>query len=67
MKVTDLTRRTLAVRREARQMERLGYRRHETDWEIHRGIHARLNDDTRIVDARVSADGLYVWTKLGKP
>lgn len=61
MKVTDFTRRALAVRREKRDMARKGYVRHETDWEIHRG--GRIGD--RIVDARVSVDGLYVYTKLG--
>ena len=61
MKVTELTRRALAVRREEKQMTALGYRKHETDWEIHRG--ARFGNV--IVDAKVSADGKHVWTKLG--
>ncbi len=63
MKVTDVTRRALAVRREARTLTRAGYRRHETDWEIHRGYRYR----EVIVDARISCDGKYVWTKLGEP
>ncbi|MGX0136335.1 hypothetical protein [Cupriavidus metallidurans] len=61
MIVTDNTRCALAVRREARELTRQGYRKHETDWEIHRG--GRHNEV--IVDAKVSADGMHVWTKLG--
>jgi hypothetical protein len=61
--VTDLTRRALASRREARRMLAAGYRRHETDWEIHRG--GRHRDV--ILDAKVSADRKYVWTKIGAP
>lgn len=61
MKVTDSTRKALKLRREARQLEKLGYRRHETDWEIHRGYRYR----ERIIDAKVSSDGKYVWTLLG--
>lgn len=55
-------RRTLAVRREARRLSALGYRKHETDWEIHRG--GRYNE--RIIDAKISICGKFVWTKLGK-
>ncbi|MBY4947050.1 hypothetical protein K6V92_10510 [Cupriavidus respiraculi] len=62
MIVTDFTRQALAVRREDRRMKALGYRKHETDWEIHRG--ARYNDV--IVDAKISRCGKYVWTKLGE-
>jgi hypothetical protein len=62
MKVTDFTRRALAYRREDRRMTKLGYRRCETDWEIHRGG----REHEVIVDARISCDGKYVWTKLGK-
>lgn len=61
MKVTDLTRRALAVRREERALARLGYRKHETDWEIHRGGRYR----EVIVDAKVSVCGKYVYTLLG--
>ena len=63
MKVTDFTRRALAVRREARNLERQGYRKHETDWEILRGARYR----EVIVDARISVDGKHVWTKIGPP
>lgn len=62
MKVTEHTRRALAIRREARRMLAAGYRRHETDWEIHRGYRWR----DVIVDAKVSVDGKYVWTKIGQ-
>lgn len=61
MKFTSRTRHALAVRREARRMTKLGYRKHETDWELNRG----LMWDMRITDARVSCDGKYVWTKIG--
>jgi hypothetical protein len=62
MLVTDFTRKCLAFRREKRRLEAAGYRQHETDWEIHRGF---LWDHV-IVDAKVSVDGKYVYTKLGK-
>lgn len=62
MKVTAATRAVLARRREYRALVAAGYRRHETDWEIHRG---HLYDHI-IVDAKVSTDGKYVYTKLGK-
>ncbi len=62
MKVTKLTKSALAVRRERRNLEREGFRRHETDWEIHRG----MRYDEVIVEARISACGKYVYTKLGK-
>ena len=61
MKVTDFTRRALAFRREERRLTKLGYRRHETDWEIHRG--GRIRE--RIIDAKISVDGMYVYTLLG--
>lgn len=54
-------REALAIRREARRMEAAGYRKHETDWEIHRG--SRIGDV--IADAKISVCGGYVWTKLG--
>jgi hypothetical protein len=63
MKVTEVTKRALAVRREERRMEAAGYRKNETDWEIHRG--ARRGE--RIVDAKVSVCGGYVWTKIAPP
>ena len=62
MKVTDLTRKCLAARREDRRMKRLGYTKHETDWTIHRGLGAT---HLVIVDAKISVDGKYVWTKIG--
>lgn len=62
MKVTEVTKSVLAVRKEIREMEAAGFRKHETDWEIHRG--GRWNE--RIVDVKISVDGKYVWTKLGK-
>ena len=49
------------VRDDRRRMTALGYRQHETDWEIHRGAMV----GQVIVDAQVSADGKYVWTKIG--
>ena len=61
MRVTPRTRDLLAARREARKLQAQGYRRHETDWEIHRG--ARYRDV--IIDVQISVDGKYVWTLLG--
>jgi hypothetical protein len=43
-------------------MTSLGYRKHETDWEIHRGG----RHDEVISDVKISCDGKYVWTKLEK-
>lgn len=63
MIVTDWTREALAVRREERRLKALGYRKHETDWEIHRGFRTR----ERIVDVKVSIDGKYVRTLIGIP
>jgi hypothetical protein len=62
VKVTEFTRNALAFRRQKRRLEAEGYRMHETDWEIHRGFRY----DERIVDAKVSVCGRYVYTKLGK-
>jgi hypothetical protein len=61
MKVTERTKSALAMRREKRDLERQGFRRHETDWEIHRGMRQR----EVIVEARISTCGKYVYTKLG--
>lgn len=63
MKFTDRTKRVLAFRKEERQLLKAGYRRHETDWEIDRG---GLQDHI-IVDVKISVNGKYVYTKLGKP
>jgi hypothetical protein len=62
MKVTKLTRERLAARREDRRMKQLGYTKHETDWTIHRGLGTT---HLVIVDAKISVDGKYVWTKIG--
>ncbi len=61
MKVTNFTRESLAVRREHRDLTKRGYRRHETDWEIHRGY--RVGEV--IKDAKISVDGLHVYTLVG--
>jgi hypothetical protein len=60
MKVTDQTRELLAFKRQERKLLAAGYRMHETDWEIHRGM--RYNE--RIVDVQISTDGKFVYTKL---
>lgn len=65
MLVTERTREILAYRRarqhEERELTALGYRKHETDWELHRGYAYRR----KIVDAKISFDGKYVWTLIG--
>ena len=61
MKVTASTRRALGIRREARNLKRLGYRKHETDWEIHRGHRT----GEVIQDVKISMDGRYVYTLVG--
>lgn len=63
MIVNHITRRALDVRREEQELTGLGYRRHETDWEILRGFRT----GERIVDAKISADGKHVYTLLGRP
>lgn len=63
MKVSDLTRSALRFRREERELQKRGYRRHETDWEIHRGYASTKG--YRILDAKVSCDGMYVYTRIG--
>lgn len=60
MKVNWLTKRNLILRREERAMREAGYRKHETDWEIHRGFKV----GHIITDAQVSADGMHVYTKI---
>ncbi|MGB0662821.1 MAG: hypothetical protein ACPGMR_03425 [Pontibacterium sp.] len=62
MRVTDRTRKALKARKERRELEKQGYRKHETDWEIHRGN----KRDQKIIDAKVSICGKYVYTKLGE-
>lgn len=64
MKVTDRTRKALAARRELRRMTALGYRRHETDWEVNRGLG---QTHKVITDAKISACGKYVYTLIGDP
>lgn len=63
MRVTETTKLALAVRRQDKKLKKLGYRRHETDWEIVSG--SRYNEV--IVDAVISVDGKSVYTKIGKP
>jgi hypothetical protein len=63
MLVTERTREALKFRREERDLKKAGFRRHETDWEIHRGM--RYSE--RILEARISCDGRYVYTRLGMP
>ena len=63
MKMTNVTRQALRIRRERRDLLAAGYRQHETDWEIHRGC--RMGE--KIVDAIISCDGMYVYTKTAMP
>ncbi len=60
MKVSDITKRVLAARREQRDLEQRGYRKHATDWEIHRGTKTAYV----ITDAKISVCGKYVYTKI---
>jgi len=50
----------ITAQKEHVRLTAAGYRRHETDWEIHRG--ALIGQ--QIVDAIISSDGLYVYTKV---
>lgn len=65
---TRFMKNALRARREARHLEKLGYRRFETDWEIHRGfLSGGLCLDGKIVDVKISWDGKSVWTLLNYP
>lgn len=57
----DFCKRAIPLRRQARKLSAAGYRQHETDWEIIRGV----RHDEIIVDAVISVDGKSVWTKIG--
>lgn len=59
----EIVTRRKAILEETQRMTALGYRKHETDWEIHRGVRYR----EVIVDAQISVDRKRVWTKLGEP
>lgn len=51
----------LAWRRQERNLKKLGYNRHEADWEIHRGsLYGKI-----ILDVKISLCGKYIWTLLG--
>lgn len=63
MRFTERTRKALAFKRQERELKKLGYRRRETDWEILRGFQT----DKVILDAKISVDGKYVYTKIGYP
>ena len=54
-------RRFLKSRREQRDMLKAGYRHHETDWDIIRGNRR----GEVILDVKIDASGLGVWTKIG--
>lgn len=58
----EFVRRALKTRRFARTMNRKGYRKHETDWEINYGG----KSDHIIVDAVIDINGKHVWTKIEK-
>lgn len=57
----DFIKSCLKVRREDKKMKALGYKMHETDWEIIRGG----DYDKVIIDVKISADKKHVWTKVG--
>lgn len=59
---SENSKRIRASRQQNKRLRSLGYRCHETDWEIHRG--SRL--DEIIIDAVISSDGKKVYTLLGK-
>jgi len=61
--MTESVKLMLSARRERRRLLALGYHPHETNPEITRG-HRR---DEIIIDAIISADGKYIYTKIGKP
>lgn len=60
MIVTQRTKDALAAKRQERELKKLGYRKHETDWEIHRGGWRMA----KIVDVKISACGKFVYTKV---
>lgn len=60
MLVTTFTRNAISNRREERKLTKLGYHKHETDLEIHRGSAI----GGKIIGAKISVDGRYVYTLL---
>jgi hypothetical protein len=63
MVINEIAKKMLAARRERRRLIAMGYLPHETNPEITRG--GRRNEV--IVDAIISVDGKYVYTKIGRP
>jgi hypothetical protein len=62
VKVTDWTRRTLAIRRERRDYERAGWERVPGPWDLDRGG----RQSCQITEAEVSVDGKNIWVKVSK-
>lgn len=66
MKVSDITRRALHMRRFDREMKAAGYEQITCKfgignlWELDRGCRT----EAHIVDAKVGADGKSVWVKV---
>lgn len=67
MKVTGLTKRALAVRRELRDLPKAGWERVGEGggrlWELVRG--SRIG--YQITETRISADGVSVWVRVVDP
>lgn len=67
MKVTNLTRSMLTVRRDVRDMTRDGWEKVGEGggrlWELYRGGRTR----EVITDVKIAADGKSLWIKTGEP
>ena len=67
MKVTDITRTALKVRREAKRMQADGWERVGEGggklWELHRGGRWR----EIITEVKIAADGKSLWIRTGEP
>lgn len=50
----------LAIRREQRKMEALGYKQVEVEWKLHRGDWTKKN----LEDVKIASDGCHVWIKV---
>lgn len=62
MKVTDLTRRLLAFRREQRSMLAQGYKLVEVEWQFHRGA-TKYCKEGKVTDVKVCIDNQHLWIK----
>lgn len=64
MKFNEFTRNVLHFRKQAKELEALGYKRAEVDWKLQRGGYA--GKEYKVEDVKISSDGKYVYYKLNQ-